>query len=226
MTRESRLTARETVRRLPTLRLIHDLDVRRETARVAARAPLYFWNVPASTSSYHHPLCRRERGLWLHTLMLSTVVERLGASRVELGELSSEQLDLAHSAAILHDMRKNGPPEDREESSVSDHETRMARVILETSLLDESVAVAVGSHMGPWYDGPEPETALARLVHDADMVASTETISPGVQGPVPEEFSGMGLEVVEHGRAVDVEVLESLLEVSGPRRGIDAREGA
>jgi hypothetical protein len=208
MTRESRLTAREVVRRLPTLRLIQDEDVRRETARVAARAPSYFWSVPASTSKYHHPLCRRERGLWLHTLMLSTVVERLGASRVELGELSERDLDLAHSASLLHDMRKNGPPEDPAESSVSDHEERMARVVLEESVLDESVAVAVGSHMGPWYDGPEPVTALARLVHDADMVASTETITPGLQGPVPEEFAGVGVEVVEHGRAVDLEDVE------------------
>jgi hypothetical protein len=208
MTRESRLTARETVRRLPTLRLIHDLDVRRETARVASRAPSYFWSVPASTSSYHHPLCRRERGLWLHTLMLSTVVERLGASRVELGELSEEDLDRAHAAAILHDMRKNGPPEDPSESSVSDHEERMGRVVLEESALSRRVAVAVGSHMGPWYDGPEPQTALARLVHDADMVASTETITPAVQGPVPRELAELGLEVVDHDRAVDVDVVE------------------
>jgi hypothetical protein len=210
MTDESRLTARETVRRLPTLRLIHDEDVRRETARVAARAPPYFWDVPASASSYHHPLCRRERGLWIHTLMLSTVVERLGASRVELGELSEYELDLAHSASLLHDMRKNGPPEDPAESSVSDHDERMARVVLEESMLDEWVAVAVRGHMGPWYDGPEPETALARLVHDADMVASTATITPAVQGPLPEELQGIGLETVDHDRAVDLEDVESV----------------
>lgn len=220
------LSVRETVRRLPTLRLIRDDVVRRETAWVAARAPRYFWSVPASTSSYHHPLCRLERGLWLHTLMLSTVVERLGASRLEMGELSGGDLDRAHAASVLHDMRKNGPPGDPAESSVSDHEERMARVVLEESVLDESVAVAVGSHMGPWYDGPEPETALARLVHDADMVASTETISPGVQGPVPEEFAGLGVEVVEHDRAVDVEVVELLLEGEGGPREMGTREEA
>lgn len=202
------LSVRETVRRLPTLRLIHDEDVRRETARVAARAPPYFWSVPASTSSYHHPLCREERGLWLHTLMVSTVVERLCYSRVELWELSSEELDRAHAAAILHDMRKNGPPGDPAESSVSDHDERMARVVRETSALPSGVASAVASHMGPWYDGPEPETALERLVHDADMVASTKTITPAVQGPVPEEFSGLGVEVVEHDRAVEVDAVE------------------
>jgi hypothetical protein len=206
MTRESRLTARETVRRLPTLRLIHDEDVRRETARVAARAPRYFWSVPASTSSYHHPLCRRERGLWLHTLMVSTVVERLGYSRIELWELSERDLDLAHSASILHDMRKNGPPEDPAESSVSDHDERMARVVRETSALPSGVASAVESHMGPWYDGPEPEAPLQKLVHDADMVASTTTITPAVQGPVPRELAELGLEVVDHDRAVDVDV--------------------
>jgi len=202
------LSVRETVRRLPTLRLIHDDDVRRETARVAASAPRYFWSVPASASSYHHPLCRRERGLWAHTLMLSTVVERLVESRVGLGELSEADVDLAHAAAVLHDMRKNGPPEDPAESSVSDHEERMARVVRETSALPWRVASAVESHMGPWYDGPEPEAPLPRLVHDADMVASTATITPAVQGPLPEELQGLGLDTVDHDRAVDIGVLD------------------
>jgi hypothetical protein len=74
----------------------------------------------------------------------------------------------------------------------------MARVIREESDLPEAVAEAVQSHMGPWYDGPEPSGGLGRIVHDADMVASTSTISPAVPAPVPEELSDVdGLEEVD-----------------------------
>lgn len=191
------LDLEEVTRRVPTLRLVEDADVREETARLTASAPRYFWEVPASTSGYHHPLCREERGLWVHTLMLSTVVEELGASLVELGRLERDDLDLAHAAAVLHDQRKNGDPADPSTTSVSDHDLRMGRVVREESDLPESVAEAVESHMGPWYDGPDPETPLEDLVHTADMVASTETVTAGVQGPLPEELAGRGLEEVD-----------------------------
>jgi len=188
----------EARRRLPSLRLIEDRHIRDQTAQVAAKAPRYFWMVPASTSGYHHPLCRGERGLWIHSLMVSTVVERLLDSRVGLGLLEESDRDLARSAAILHDMRKNGPPGSASTSSVSDHDLRMARVIREESDLPEAVAEAVESHMGPWYDGPDPEPGLERIVHDADMVASTSTISPAVPAPVPEELADLdGLEGVD-----------------------------
>lgn len=64
----------------------------------------------------------------------------------------------------------------------------MADVIREESALPGAVASAVESHMGDWYDGPAPESDLDRLVHDADMIASTSTISPALQGPIPEEI--------------------------------------
>jgi len=48
----------------------------------------------------------------------------------------------------------------------------MARLVWE-SALDDRVVDAVAAHMGPWYDGPAPETPLEWLVHHADMVAST-----------------------------------------------------
>ena len=191
------ISVEEVTRRVPTLRLIRSEDLRRETARVTARAPSYFWTVPASTSGYHHPLCRGERGLWVHTLMLSTVVEELGESRQELGELDREDVDRAHAAAVLHDQRKNGDPSRPSETSVSDHDLRMGSVLREESDLPDAVASAVESHMGPWYDGPEPSTPVERLVHTADMVSSTASITPSVQGPLPEEISHLDVEEVD-----------------------------
>lgn len=140
--------------------------------------------VPASTSGYHHPACTGERGLWAHTLILSTDIDRLADSYVEQGLLERSDINLAYAAAVLHYQRKNSDPENPANKSTSDHDLRMARVVRE-SPLDDRIADAVGSHMGAWYDGPAPETHLDQLVHTADMVASTESIIPGVQGPIP-----------------------------------------
>lgn len=201
MSRGDTLDLEEVRRRVPTIRLIEDAEVREATARLTARAPSYFWEVPASTSGFHHPLCRGERGLWVHTLMLSTVIERLADSYVELGRLDRADVDLAHSAAILHDQRKNGDPEDPSETSVSDHDMRMADVIqlseFPAGRERHAVAHAVDSHMGPWYDGGQPDDALSMLVHTADMVASTASITPAVHGPLPEEIADLGVEEVD-----------------------------
>lgn len=183
-------------RRIPTLQLIDDSGMRDKTAQITTRAPDYFWMVPASTSGYHHPLCREERGLWIHTLMLSTVIERLSDSWVEQGLINEHEVDLAHSAAILHDQRKNGLKTDISESSVSDHDVLMAQIVLSTSL-DERIASAIASHMGPWYDGPEPKKPLEQLVHTADMICSTGTITPAVHGPLPHELEGRGIREVD-----------------------------
>lgn len=190
------LSNEETERRLPTLQLIDDPRTRAVTTRLSSEVPEYFWEVPASTSGYHHPSCTGHRGLWAHTLMLSTVIGRLGDSYVEQGLLEPSDVDLAHAAAILHDQRKNGDPQNPSEKSTSDHDLRMARVIRD-SPLDDRVADAVASHMGAWCDGPAPETPLDDLVHTADMVASTASITPAVQGPIPEELGHCELEEVD-----------------------------
>ena len=184
MSKTEPLDKEEVYRRLPSLNLIEDETIRHTTAQLSAQAPEYFWNVPASVSSYHHPICREERGLWVHTLMVSTAVERLGDSYEARFDVD---VDHARSAAILHDQRKNGAPEAPSTSSVSDHDLQMAQVIRESGL-PETVADAVAAHMGPWYDGPEPESPLDELVHNADMLASTENATLAVPGPVPEEL--------------------------------------
>lgn len=194
----ARLDLDDVRRRVPTLSLIDDRTIREETARLTADAPDYFWRVPASVSDYHHPICREERGLWVHTLMLSTVIDRLADSYVGQGKLEEADVDLAHAAAILHDQRKNGSPENPQNSATRDHELRMADVAYDSDLPDR-VGDAIESHMGPWYDGPAPASPLADLVHTADMIASTETITPAVAAPIPEELSQFDLQAADLG---------------------------
>lgn len=194
MSSSDRLDQDEVEYRMPALDTIGDQLIREGVADLTARAPDYFWYVPASASGYHHPICRKECGLWAHTMMVVTAVERLADSYVEQGKIERYEVDYARAAAILHDQRKNGDPEDPSDTSVSDHDLRMARVIRNESGLPDEIASAVASHMGPWYDGPQPETALDDLVHTADMMASTCNATVAVPGPVPGELSAMGVE--------------------------------
>lgn len=192
---EARLQADEVTRRLPALNNIEDPEIRACTAALSADAPEYFWSVPASVSEYHHPDCRGDHGLWAHTLMVVTAVERLAPSFAEQARIRWNDIDKARSAAILHDQRKNGDPKDPEDSSVSDHDLRMASVV--RPVLGDDIADAIASHMGPWYDGPAPETGLEQLVHAADMIASTATITAAVPGPIPEELEDLGVKEVD-----------------------------
>jgi hypothetical protein len=195
------LSADEVVRRLPAIELLPD-DLREPVIEISRRAPDYFWDVPATSGKnvdYHHPIARGEHGLWAHTLMLFGPLWRLSQTEVALGNITERERDLAFAAAILHDQRKRGSHADPESKAVSDHDLRMAIVIRQTEIPDrDTIANAVASHMGPkeWgYDGPEPETPLQRLVHQADMMASTPNADIHIPGPVPKELATLGLEV-------------------------------
>lgn len=192
-----RLDIDNVYRRLPALTMIDDMDIRNETARLSARAPPYFWEVPASTSEYHHPACREPHGLWAHTLMVVTALARLEASYREQDRLGDTDRDHALAAAILHDQRKRGPAGTSQTSAARDHDLQMARVIERESDLPQPVADAVATHMGPWYAGPTPHTDLQDLVHTADMVASTATVTPGLPAPIPDELDGLDVPEVE-----------------------------
>lgn len=187
------LESSEVERRIPHVKNIEDGRIRSETIQLASNSPKYFWEVPATSSGYHHPACRGDNGLWIHTLMVATVVERLGESYMEQDRLYGNQMDYARSACILHDMRKNGNPQNPSTSSTSDHDLRMGQVISDVTDLPNQIASAVESHMGPWYDGPEPKNDLQDLVHNADMVASTGSITPKIHtdGEIPEELQSV-----------------------------------
>ena len=183
------LSPAEARRRMPSLQLIENDAIRGETCKLTMFAPAYFWERPGSTAGYHNA---HEHGLWAHTLKLSTVIERLADSYTERGLLRKPlDVDRAHAIAILHDQRKAG--EDGEETQ-SDHDWWMGGVVRQESELGETVARAIESHMGPWYEGPEPSSTLEELVHVADMIASDDNVDIALPAPVPEELEAHGYE--------------------------------
>ena len=143
--------------------------------------PKYFWHAPAASSYNHHnPYACGERGLWIHTLMVSTAYERLVDSWVGQDLITTYEAELGRSACLLHDLLKHGDSYEEGDSAAKDHDIQCAEFIREETDLDERVADAVASHMGPWYEGPEPETPLQQLVHQADMLASTKNVTAGI----------------------------------------------
>lgn len=190
------LTRDEVEYRIPTLDLIEDEMIRDLTIEVTQEAPWYFWKYPATRSNkWHNPVCRKDKGLWAHTLMLSTTIERLRDSYQLRHGLTDFDIDMAHSAAILHDQLKNGTEDDVKYTSVQDHDILMAERADEFGL-PSKVGDMIESHMGPedWYDGPAPETWLDELVHTADMMASDPNGAAKSKGPVPMELQEIGLQ--------------------------------
>lgn len=193
----SKLTVNEVRRRLPATDLIGDDEIRLEVIELSRKAPSYFWVAPAATGDYHNKLCRKQHGLWMHTLMASTGVEHFSDSWVAQGRLSESEVDHARAAVILHDQRKRGPHTAPEESATLDHNQTMAEVVREESNLPETVAIGVEEHMGPFYEGPVAESEIGKLVHVADMAAATDGFTGKVPAPAPDELLQLGVEEIE-----------------------------
>ena len=175
-------------RQFPAIEQIDDNHLRLETANAIRKGvPEYFFRAPAASSYRHHnPYCCGERGLWIHTLMVATVFERMAPSWVEQGHISGYEQDLGRAACLLHDLRKYGSVYDGEEGAARDHDLQMGELIRDETSLDSRVAHVVASHMGPWYEGPQPKTALQQAVHQADMVAASKNITAGIYKTPPK----------------------------------------
>jgi hypothetical protein len=120
-------------------------------------------------------------------LKLSTAIDILGPSYLERGLLTLRDIDRAHAAAILHDQRKNG--EAGNEETLEAHDTMMADIVRDDNSLDEAIAHAIDAHMGGWGTEPQPQSNLAGLLHDADMLAAEDVCRLPVYEPVPTELT-------------------------------------
>lgn len=179
----------EMYRKFPEVELINDDTIRQQTLDALVElTPDYFWDTPAATTYNHHnPFCCGDRGLWIHTKMVFTVYSRLVDSWTGMNFISNRQADLGRAAVLLHDIMKKGPNNKPEQkAALRDHDLVAAEAIRERTELDEEVAIAVAEHMGPWYDGPQPSTKLSLLVHNADMIAASKNITPGMYKPAEE----------------------------------------
>jgi hypothetical protein len=173
-----KLTSEEELfRRLPEIKEIEDSTLRVKTAKLfMEEVPEYFWEVPASTSgNYHHPISRGKHGLWIHTKMAFQLFNRMADSWVEAGKITEYEKACGQSAILLHDMFKQGVPQ--QGYTVGDHDEIAAEFLAEYGI-EEKVVGCVLSHNGPegWGSGRAPENPLEELHHLADMAGSGENI--------------------------------------------------
>lgn len=173
--------------RFPEVELIEDADLRREViAAIREGHEDGFWKAPAATTYQHHnQYCCNKHGLWIHTKMVFTAFERLHPTYTlqDSYDFGKEEADYGRAACLLHDLRKHGSQYNEGDSADKDHDIQCANWLADNTDLPEEVLQAVATHMGAWYDGPEPKSTLDEVVHAADMTAANKNVTCGIYKP-------------------------------------------
>ncbi len=158
----------------------------RELTRLTlAAAPSAFWHAPASTSGkYHSGDECKPGGLVLHTLRVYRVTEHL-LRMYGIGP-QAPMYSICLAAALLHDCCK---VMSEGEHSRFDHPLLAAELVRQQAAtmaaplshhLLSDLCDTIAAHMGRWRSSqyapgillPEPKSATAWLVHQADFIAS------------------------------------------------------
>jgi hypothetical protein len=178
----------ELCRRLPEIDLIYDEELRDGVVRTFLDGcPDYFWERPSSSSGKYHSV--DERGLygnWLHTKRVFAEYANISESWVELGQIDPIEKERGKAAALIHDMMKYGWPSERNEHTVNNHDLIAADVARNIGGMSEEICSMIERHMGPWGDGPNPETDNELLLHTADKSAARQYNDIGVYAPTEE----------------------------------------
>lgn len=178
----------ELLRKLPEIDAIHDEELREKTINLFMRGcPDYFWERPSSsTGKYHSPDERGLYGNWLHVKRVFATYCDISESWVELGIITPYQKQEGKVAALYHDVMKYGWPSDQNEHTVNDHDLIAADMARHVGGFNEPICAMLEQHMGPWGEGPIPDTKNALLLHTADKIASREKNDIGVYFPAEE----------------------------------------
>lgn len=174
-----------TISRFKEVELIDDSTIRSEVvSAIRDGHEVNFYKAPAASSYRHHnPYCCNKYGLWIHTKMVFTAYERLWPTYKQQGFITDEEVDYGRAACLLHDLRKHGEGYTEGDGAAKDHDIQAAEWVAANTDLPEEVCQAIATHMGPWYEGPEPKTKLDQLVHMADMTAANKNVTCGVYEP-------------------------------------------
>jgi hypothetical protein len=197
----------ELIRRLPEIDAIYVEELREDVIRTYMRGcPDYFWERPSSSSGKYHSVDERgKHGNWIHTKRVFAEYCNISESWVELGILSPEEKEAGKAAALVHDMMKYGWPSEQNDHTVNNHDEVAAEVAMHIGEMRDSVVRLIATHMGPWGEGPNPETPQELLLHTADKSAAREKNDIGVYYPAEElldEWPDLTIDEVEDGEAV------------------------
>jgi HD superfamily phosphohydrolase YqeK len=91
------------------LKLIVNPDIRNFVKACLEKAPEYFWSIPSSSTGKHHPVDDNVvGGLIIHTKKVTKLADDLCRNY----NIISDERDCVIAAAIMHDLTKNGFPND------------------------------------------------------------------------------------------------------------------
>jgi HD domain. len=197
----------ELLRRLPEIDAIYDAEVREGVIRTFMRGcPDYFWTEPSSSSGNYHSTDEiGKHGNWIHTKRVFAEYCNISESWVEGGWISPKQKEQGKAAALTHDMMKYGWPSEQNDHTVRDHDVIAADVVENIGEMSDDVVRLVHRHMGPWGEGPNPETKAERLLHTADKSAARRENDIGIYYPADEllkEWPDLTVEEVASGDMV------------------------
>lgn len=166
---------------------IADSELRLFVGKVLDDLPDYFSTVPASTSGKYHPsYALGKGGLVRHTKAAVGIAREL--LRAEIFNINNSSYDIIYAALILHDGLKCGFGEDH---TVFLHPFLMSAFVDDATLKFGyfnkcaicTIRKCIESHMGKWNTNseiavtlPTPETALEKLVHLSDYLASRKVL--------------------------------------------------
>lgn len=179
----------------PVMDLFENEDIKQFCKKIIDNLPLYWWDVPASSTGKYHPsYALGEGGLMRHSISVVRFVDWFFDLEQYKEEYTSRERDLLRCAALTHDGRKSGASDDVKEAfTVFDHPLLMANVIREQIGLNliedeeiELIAHCIESHMGQWNTSnkkkdegielPKPSDRYQRLLHLADYLASRKPL--------------------------------------------------
>jgi len=149
---------------------IVDIELEEFTLTALLQAPDSYWEIPASTTSKHHPpQSNGEGGLVRHVLAGLYFIKEFCTAY----SATQDECDCCIAAMVLHDVGKAiGHP----------HDVVWASVLSPTNELTKTAINAVRFHMGKWSTDignktfPEDFSRIEQIVHLADYAASRKRI--------------------------------------------------
>lgn len=196
--------------------------------------PLYWWEVPASSTGKYHPsYALGDGGLMRHSISVVRFLNWFFSLEQYQKQYTDRERDLLRCAGLVHDGRKSGASDDvKEVFTVFNHPLLMADVVREHKgcgvISDEEIEIiahSIESHMGQWNvsnkpkdEGivlPKPEGKYQEIVHLADYLASRKPLEMEFDDWKKPELPPLDSYILNFGKYKDRKLLEIASEDKG-----------
>lgn len=209
-------------------------DIKDFCKLLVSELPLYWWEVPASSTGKYHPAyALGDGGLMRHSIAVVRFLNWFFSLEQYQNKFTDRERDLLRCAGLVHDGRKSGASDDvKEVFTVFDHPLLMAEAVRkhkeDAAISDkeiELIANAIESHMGQWTTSnkpkdarivlPKPSNKYQEIVHLADYLASRKPLDMEFDEWKKPKLPPLDTYVLNFGKYKD----EHLVEVAQKDKG-------